>query len=161
MKNLILLAAISLAALCSQAMGQSAEGSPAAQPTPTPAATATAGDQTATLIFYRYKAFVGSALEPGVFCDDVEIAKMDNGRWFKALIAPGKHVIQSNDKQAGIELDLKAGEEYYIRVDLVAGFWKGHGRVQLVPKEQGSFEVKKLKALGKDKVRDAKRVVIE
>ncbi len=161
MESLFTFLFLALAALSTTAFAQSTETKIEPQPSSTPVESTKATVDTVTVIFYRYKAFVGSALEPGVFCDDVEIAKMDNGRWFKAMIAPGKHVLQSNDKQSGIELDLKAGEEYYIRVDLVAGFWKGHGRVTLVPKEQGAFEIEKLKVLGKDKGRDAKRVVIE
>ena len=100
-------------------------------------------------------------MKPGVFCDNVELAQIINGSWFKAILSPGKHVLQSNDKQSGIELELKPGDVYYIRVEMETESWKGHAKVVLVPKEQGSFEVKKLKALGKDKVRDAKRVVIE
>jgi hypothetical protein len=105
--------------------------------------------------FYRYKQFTGSALEPAVLCDDKEVAKMDNGAYFLALLEPGKHVLQSNDKQSGIEMEFKAGEEYYVRVEIATGFWKGHGRLVMVPKEQGSFEIKKLKPLQKKKIVDS------
>jgi Protein of unknown function (DUF2846) len=161
MKSIITVLFITFIAFSTAAFAQSTETQTPPLPSPTPIAAAGPVSDSVAVIFYRYKAFVGSGLEPGVFCDDVEIAKMDNGRWFKAMLSPGKHVLQSNDKQAGIELDLKSGEEYYVRIDLVPGFWKGHGRVTMVPKEQGSFEIKKLKLLGKDKVRDPKRVVIE
>lgn len=111
--------------------------------------------------FYRYKQFTGSALEPAVYCDDKVIAKMDNGAYFLAFLDPGKHVLQSNDKQSGIEMDMKAGEEYYVRVEIATGFWKGHGRLVMVPKEQGSFEIKKLKPLQKKKIVDNTMVVSE
>src|SRR4051812_20780796 len=51
-----------------------------------------------TVHFYRYKQFVGEALEPEVYCDDKIIAKMHNGSYFHASFEPGKHVFQSNDK---------------------------------------------------------------
>lgn len=120
-----------------------------------------APDAKATVYIYRYKQYAGSGLEPSVYCNDVELAKMDNGRYFAVKLAPGKHTFRSNDKQAGIEMDMKSGEDYYIRVEIVAGFMKGHGRLVLMQKEQGSYEIKKLKPLDADKVKDKTKVVIE
>ena len=108
----------------------------------------------ATVYVYRYKQFVGSALSPSVYCDGTELARMENGRYFTAKLEPGKHSFTSNDKQSGIDLDLKAGEQYFIRVEIAAGFAKGHGRLILVPREQGGYELKseKLKPLDASKV---------
>lgn len=118
------------------------------------------GDTKATVHFYRYKQFVGSALSPSVYCDDGELARMDNGRFFTAKLAPGKHVLRSNDAQSGIESELKGGEEYYVRVEIAAGAWKGHGRLILVQPEQGAYEIKKLKELDADKVKNKELVSI-
>ncbi len=38
----------------------------------------------ARVIIYRYKQFVGSGVEPSVYCDDAELARMDNGRFFSS-----------------------------------------------------------------------------
>lgn len=122
-------------------------------------AAAATSDSAATVYVYRYKQFTGSALSPSVYCDDNELARMDNGKFFVAKLAPGKHVFRSNDKQAGIDADLKAGQTYYIRVEIAAGLMKGHGRLVSVAAEQGSYEVKSLKALGTDKVKDTQHVV--
>src|SRR5215470_16284155 len=73
-------------------------------------------DSQATVYIYRYKQFVGSALSPSVYCDDNELARMTNGRFFAAKLSAGKHTFHSNDKQAGIDVDLKAGQDHYIRV---------------------------------------------
>ncbi len=115
----------------------------------------------ATIYIYRYKQYAGSALEPSVYCDEAELARMDNGRYFLVKLPPGKHTFRSNDKQSGIELELKEGETYYIRVEVVAGFMKGHGRLVLTQKEQGAYEIKKLQPLGADKIKDKAKVVIE
>lgn len=117
----------------------------------------------ATVYVYRYKQFAGSALSPSVYCDEVQLARMDNGRYFAAKIDPGKHVFHSNDKQSGVELDVKPGEKYFIRVEIAAGFMKGHGRLVLVPSEQGSYELQssKLKPLDANKVEDISRVSVE
>jgi hypothetical protein len=115
-------------------------------------------DSQATVYIYRYKQFVGSALSPSVYCDESELARMENGRFFVAKLAPGKHVFRSNDKQAGIDVDLKAGQVYYVRMELATGFMKGHGRLVAVAPEQGSYEVKNLKPLSADKVKDSQHV---
>lgn len=72
---------------------------------------------------------------------------MDNGRFFVVTLGPGKHTIRSNDKASGVEIEMKAGLDYYIRIDMQEGFWKGHGRLTLVLPEQGAFEVKNTKLL--------------
>jgi hypothetical protein len=83
---------------------------------------------------------------------------MENGRFFIAKLPPGRHVFRSNDKQSGIESELKAGEDYYIRVELVPGAMKGQGRLVLVQAEQGVYEIKKLKPIDADKVKDSEHV---
>lgn len=121
------------------------------------------GDSKATVYVYRYKQFTGSALAPSVFCDESQLARMENGRYFSVRLDPGKHVFHSNDKQSGIELDAKAGQQYFIRVELVAGVMKGHGRLILVAPEQGAYELQspKLKPLDADKIVDASSVSVQ
>lgn len=114
----------------------------------------------ATVYVYRYKQFVGKALSPSVYCDENELARMENGRYFVVTLPAGPHVFRSNDKQAGINLDVKPGEKYYVRVEIAAGFMKGHGRLVSVAPEQGSYEIKNLKPLDGDKVKDTEHVSV-
>jgi hypothetical protein len=143
----------------------STTASPQSQATPTEAAPATSQpavqEDKATVYFYRYKQYVGSALAPSVYCDEAQLARMDNGRYFAVKLKPGKHTFRSNDKQSGAEVDLKPGQEYFLRVELVAGFMKGHGRLVAVVPEQARFELKKLKPLDTEKVTDKERVSTE
>jgi hypothetical protein len=113
----------------------------------------------ARIFVYRYKQFVGSALEPSVYCDDNQLARMDNGRFFIVELPAGVHEFRSNDKQSGVELDLKSGQTYYLRVELATGFWKGHGRLVKTDAEQGAYEIKQLKFLDSDKIKDKRLVV--
>jgi hypothetical protein len=117
----------------------------------------------ATVYVYRYKQFVGSALSPSVWCDETELARMENGRYFTVKIDPGKHTFHSNDAQSGVALDLKAGQPYFIRLEIATGLMKGHGRLILVSAEQGTYELKssKLKPLDQGKVVDKARVSVE
>jgi hypothetical protein len=162
MKLRVVACAVAFATLLS---GLVSAQTPASQPSPSSPAVqpaATPSDQTsqATVYFYRYKQFVGAALSPSVYCDETELARMDNGRYFAVTLAPGHHTFRSNDKQSGIELDLKPGEKDYIRVEIVPGMAKGHGRLVSVQSEQGSYEIKKLKPLESDKVKDPQHVSV-
>lgn len=114
----------------------------------------------ALIYFYRIKQFAGSALEPSVYCDEKELARMDNGRYFGVTLAPGKHICSMGDKQTGFEIEVKQGEEYYARITIDVGFWKGRGRLTLMQKEQGAFELKKVKPLGADKVKNRSLVIV-
>ncbi len=112
---------------------------------------------------YRYKQFVGSALAPSVYCDDAQLARMENGRYFSVRLDPGMHTLRSNDTQSGIQLEVKPGQEYFIRVEIAAGMMKGHGRLILTPQEQGRYELQssKLKPLDDGKVVDKTRVSVD
>lgn len=132
----------------------------AQQPASQPVAASSGTDSHATVYVYRYKQFVGKALSPSVYCDENELARMENGRYFAVTLPAGQHVFRSNDKQAGVNVDLKPGEKYYIRVEIAAGFMKGHGRLVLVAPEQGSYEIKNLKPLDSDKVKDTEHVSV-
>jgi len=86
---------------------------------------------------------------------------MDNGRFFIISLAPGKHVFRSNDKQSGVELDVKSGQIYYLRVDVanVNAVKGAQGRLVKTDPEQGEYEVKQLRTLDDDKIKDRTLVV--
>jgi hypothetical protein len=117
----------------------------------------------ATVYIYRYKQFVGAALSPSVYCDEVQLARMENGRYFTTTVEPGKHVFRSNDEQSGVVLLAAAGQQYFIRVDIAAGFMKGHGRLQLMDGQQGMYELTsdKLKPSDESKVVAKDKVSVE
>jgi hypothetical protein len=114
----------------------------------------------AKVFIYRYKQLQGAALAPSVYCDEIQLARIDNGRYFVASISPGKHVFRSSDAQSGIEMETSPGKDYYIRVEIANGFLKGHGRLVETTPAQGAYEIKKLKLLDSDKVKNSSRVLI-
>lgn len=118
-----------------------------------------AADQKAAVYIYRYKQFNGAALEPSIFVDDHEVARMDNGRYFILQVPGGTHSFRSNDKQSGIEIEMKPGEMHFVRVEIATGFLKGHGRLVHMMPDQGRFEIKKLQYLGSDKIKDKELVL--
>ena len=114
----------------------------------------------ATVYIYRPKKMVGGALEPSVFVDDIELARMDNGRYFAIKVKPGKHIIRLTDDKKGYAIDMGAGQTYYFRVGIEAGIWKGQGKLTLDEENRAIPEIKRLKFIGQDKVK-APNLVIE
>lgn len=125
---------------------------------PEDAASATTGEP-ATIYLYRPNKMFGKALEPSVFCDGVELARMDNGRYLTLKLKPGRHTIHMTDEKKGFDIDVRSGEEYYFRIGIESGFWKGKGKITLQEKEKGVAELKKIKPLGSDKIKDTTMVV--
>lgn len=118
-----------------------------AKPTEQQAATgdkASAADSTPAagglLHVYRHRRYVGSALAPSIYIDDKQIARVGNGRRFTAKLTPGTHSVRSDDKSSAVSIDVKPGQDYYIRIDEETGMWKGHGKLTLLMAEQGKPE---------------------
>ena len=118
-------------------------------------------DEMVTVHIYRPSKLLGKALEPSVFCDGVELARMDNGRFLTLKLRPGKHIIHMTDKKKGFEINMGSGQEYYFRVGIEMGMWKGQGKIMLYENEKGAAEIKKLKPLDKSKIKDHTMVVVD
>ncbi len=127
-------------------------------PPPTPV-DPDAPDNQSIVYIYRPSKMVGGALEPSVFADKAELARMDNGRYLTLKLKPGKHVIQMTDDKKAFAIDMGPGQTYYFRVGIEMGMWKGHGKLTLEDAEKAVPEIKKLKYLGKDKIKDHTMVV--
>jgi len=119
-----------------------------------------ANDQPATVYVYRPSKMVGGALEPSVFLDDKELARMDNGRYFAMRLPPGKHIIHLTNEKKGYAIDMGPGETYYFRVGIEPGMWKGKGKLTLDESGRAIQEIRKIKFIGKDKIK-APDVVID
>jgi len=141
------------------AIGQEpAQPAPAAAAAPA-AVAAPAADAKTHVYVYRYKQYMGKGIRPSIYCDEKEVARIQSGRSFVMALPPGKHSFRSNDKQSQIELDLKPGQDYYMRVEIATGFWKGHGRLILVMPEQGVAEFKQMKPADQGMIKDATLLV--
>ena len=122
----------------------------------TPAAVNTAE---AIVYIYRPSKMMGKALEPSVFVDDTELARMDNGRYFAVKLKPGKHIIHMTDDKKGYAIDMGPGRTYYFRIGLEMGMWKGKGKITLDDADRAIKEIKKIKFIGQDKIKATDIVV--
>jgi hypothetical protein len=99
--------------------------------------------------FCREARYVGWALNTSVLVDRLEIADLDNGTLVHVAVDPGRHEFFSDEERDAIYLETEAGKQYFFRIVLEAGVWKGHGRLVQMPGERGRLECSKLKR-GKD-----------
>lgn len=118
------------------------------------------GSGPAVVYVYRHKNFGTRNMQPSVYVDGVEVARMDDGKFFIIKLDPGKHTVEINKGHSGAEIDMKPGEPYYFRVEIIPGFWKGRGQITYMQKEQGALELKKMKPLETKWMKD-KRVTVE
>src|SRR5229473_7383472 len=101
---------------------------------------------------YRPRLLPGSGFNPSIFVDDKEVFRLPNARRCSVRISPGPHTISSDDKSSRIQVDAKAGQEFFISVqELPGGFLKGRGKLTLVANEQGKPEYQLAKPLDDDK----------
>lgn len=136
---------------------------PQAAQTPQPGApaSAAAADGKAVVFIYRPGKLVGKALEPSVYCDGVEVGRMDNGRYIVLLLEPGEHRIHTTEEYKRVDLKLGAGQVAFVRVKIEMGMMKGRGNVYLADEEDAAKTLKKSKPLGADKFKDNKLAVVD
>jgi len=114
----------------------------------------------ATVFIYRPSKLIGKALEPSVFVDGTELARMDNGRYFALKLPPGKHLIHMTSDKKGYALDMGPGQSYFFRIGIEMGMLKGRGKITLDDSERAVEEIKKLKFIDQDKIK-AQTLVVE
>jgi len=161
----LILAALVLLAACSSSSPQPAapatapSAAAAPEATAAPAETAAASapaepSDMASVYVYRPKAFMGMALRPTVMVDGKDLVNIGNGRVYTGHFTPGKYLFQMDDKKSGAELEVKAGDKYFFRVEIVPGFWKGGGRMTLMDTKQGEYEITQLQPVPATEIED-------
>lgn len=139
----------------SQPMATGTAPSSAAMTTPSSSTPAAGDPDMATVYIYRPKSIMGMALQPTVMLDGQDLLDARNGTVWMGKFKPGRYNIQMDDKKSGGEVDLKRGETYYMRVDIVTGMWKGGGRMTQVTSDQGMKDTQKLNPLPASEVKHA------
>ncbi|HEX7315152.1 MAG TPA: DUF2846 domain-containing protein [Pyrinomonadaceae bacterium] len=144
----LLLAAVAAPLPTTARAAQDATQQPAAA---TPAAPTARAEGKAVVFVYRPGKLVGKALEPSVFCDGVEVGRMDNGRYIVLLVDPGEHRIHMTQDNKRVDFKLGAGEVAFVRIKIVMGMMKGRGEPVLADEEDAAEHLKKSEPLGADK----------
>jgi hypothetical protein len=102
--------------------------------------------QDGTVVVYRQSKYVGSALKPSVYIDGNQATRLGNGRYVSLQVAAGKHDFESSmKKEAPLEVEVKPNTTVYLEMIIMAGNWRGGGRLIPVGEEEGNAAVLRLK----------------
>ena len=55
--------------------------------------------------------------KPIVYCDGQKVAAIQGGKYLKILVSAGKHTFTSNNTKGGVDIDVKPGTQYFLRVE--------------------------------------------
>lgn len=95
----------------------------------------------ATLYVYQPHSWRMRRYHPPVYVDGVKLAAVYAGKSVALPLAPGKHLVTSNRKSSGTEIDAQSGAIYYLRVEPDEQGLFVHPAVTLVTSEQGRYEI--------------------
>jgi hypothetical protein len=92
---------------------------------------------------FRPKAFTGSAITYTLHVGEKTTCNMVNNSQFTVKIyTEGKTELWAQtEARASVTLDVKLGEEYYVRCGVKTGFWVGHPDITLLEKSLGRSEI--------------------
>ena len=113
----------------------------------------------AIIIIGRLKDFGTRNWRPSVYVDETELARSQNGRYLVAKVDPGKRTVRAEDPKHSLQMELKAGDCYFFRVEIASGFAKAHGRLVGLTPEQGASDLKMLTPLDPSHVKDTSKVL--
>jgi hypothetical protein len=90
--------------------------------------------------------------KPVAFCDGQRIAAVQGGKYVKMNVAAGKHTFTSNNSKTGVDIDVKPGGDYFIRVAGTTGPFSENGLLELADPVQARQQIDRLEALNADQV---------
>ena len=97
-----------------------------------------------TVHIYRPRLTVRTAAHPTVSCDDFAVVRMQNGRVYTMSVSAGRHTFSTTSNSTGIKVDVEAGKEYFVRIDLES---ETRAIPSLVDAAQGRMETMKMRPL--------------
>jgi hypothetical protein len=100
--------------------------------------------QKAVLVIYRNDDSQGRGVHPTVTMNGKDLVDTGNGETFVAGIDPGHYIFEMDNKKSGTDVTVKAGDEIYLRVDIVQGVWRPSGRMTQVTPQQGAYEAQRM-----------------
>ena len=108
-----------------------------------------APDDKGTVYLYRTGRAVGAAGQLSVKLNSTDAGGTGPGTFFKWDLKPGSYTFLSStgESSAIVQLDVKAGQVYYIRQDARMGLDKGRVTMKEVDSKQGKKEVTNCKLL--------------
>ena len=88
--------------------------------------------------------------KPIVNCDGQRVAAVQGGKYVTMNVSASKHTFTSNNAKTGIDLDVKPGGAYFLRV--VGTSISDNGSFELVDAAQAREQIERLEPLKADQV---------
>jgi hypothetical protein len=117
-----------------------------------------ASEPAVRVVVYRAKQFTARFASIPFYCDDRIAADLNNGRYFVLTLAPGIHTFRGADRGVSVQIDLKAGQPYFIRAEQSVGTLKATQQIASVDASLAHSEMDKLKPVSSDKIWDKEHV---
>jgi hypothetical protein len=115
-----------------------------------------AQEQTGTIAFYREPHFASGDFKPLLFCDNTELARIENGTYFQVTAPAGLHTCTVESlRGSALEVNVLAGKSAYVHVKLLPGIWD-HAELANTSEEEYNKAKARLKPV-KDWSRDTLR----
>lgn len=93
----------------------------------------------AQIVFFRKSGFLGAAISAHVKDGETPIGHIANGRFFSALVDPGKHTFTIKTEATDtLEMELEAGETYFVETTVSMGVIVY--RLNLSPSDMSAFD---------------------
>jgi hypothetical protein len=110
-------------------------------------ATLNAQDQTGKIVFYREPHFASGDFKPALYCDDIELAQIENGTYFQVTAPTGLHrcTVETSQRPT-IEVNVLEGKTAYVHVELKPGF-RDHAALANTTEDEYNKRKAKLKPL--------------
>jgi hypothetical protein len=90
--------------------------------------------------------------KPVAFCDGQRIAAVQGGKYVKMNVAAGRHTFTSNNTKTGVDLEVKPGGDYFLRVVGTTGPFSENGALELADPVQARQQIDRLEPLKADQV---------
>ena len=98
----------------------------------------------AVVYIYRQKHFYGSAVQFRVHVNGTPITALPSGRYIAYVASPGPlELLAKTEIPSVVKLDVKAGETYYVRADIVPGAFVGNVILNQVTNDLGAAQIAK------------------
>ncbi len=97
---------------------------------------------------YRPDSIMGAAIHYDVYAGDVKLCDLVRGGYCTYLAKPGELEIWGKTEAKGsVTVDVKAGQEHYVKGGLSVGVFVGHPNLTIVDQIVGSKEIEECKLL--------------
>jgi hypothetical protein len=100
----------------------------------------------ATVTIFRGRPAKAFGYQPSVYCGKMALARLSIDHYVKIQLPPGKYSFRSNDDQL-VELNLEAGQEAYVQMQLIFRGFSMKGHLTQVSNSEGLDELSGLSEL--------------